>query len=423
MLLLQSHQKNPVRDNAIRICVIERSSLILNSEDFSELQQQPSFIKMLETGVLTVGMHSRGLFELTASHYLGAANLENNWTIEVTEKFTGTLRGLFDVLSNARYKFTNTLTSGHVDGSVLAHIANTYLSAVEKYVSHGRMQAYQQKSISTKRPSGRLDIRGTIRHVSRGMASTAQVTAFQLTPDILANQIFAYCLVEIEVLAFKNATMHSLLYRVRTLFLLFGDVQYLGLVRLSRTARAEKINRCIEQRAIGQEMRSALELAFPLFVGGGLFGVTADDFRLQSLFVDMEFLFEQSVLKAFQRATNFLSTSGKSSRVRVFPKGSRRFRCEPDIVLSIKAGDMLAVGDVKYKTLEKSGVANSDVYQLLAHAGAFGVEKAFLIYPGEGFSHKTFGSTHDGTYVDIFTVRPGYLLLDVAMVADHILGS
>lgn len=77
------------------------------------------------------------------------------------------------------------------------------------------------------------------------------------------------------------------------------------------------------------------------------------------------------------------------------------------------------MGDVKYKEFDGSAAA-SDVYQLLAHAKAFGALSAFLIFPGDTYSVRELGTSRQGIDTAFFSVRVQHLQEDLAAVAARI---
>lgn len=403
-----------------RIRLVERSVTRLNSDEFEELHRQPTFLKLLRAKILSIRIDGDRGFSLIASHYLGMAKLENSWILEVTEKSQGAMHGLFSELSNARYKLSDATSDAHIDGFMFAHIASVFLTAVEAYVAFGRQQSYQQEMFSTKRPRGRLDISGTLRYIAQGNFSTASVKAFKLTPNIFPNQVLAHCLMEIEILALSDAAMRSLLPRARALYLVFGDASCHHFRRIPSKMKAELLSEYLKKASVGPVLENALQLALPLFLGGGLHGKNVEDFELLSLFVDMEFLFEHSVFQALKAVPNILVEQGKELSVKIFSEGSARYKCEPDLVVSQSRVGSVAVGDVKYKTLSPSGPSNEDIYQLLAHANAFRAECAFLIYPGDAFQMYPLGLARSDIAVTVFSVSAAQLRLGVNSIISSL---
>jgi 5-methylcytosine-specific restriction endonuclease McrBC regulatory subunit McrC len=382
------------------------------------MQGQPAFKSLVKSRILTVRMGEAGNFELLASHYIGTIVLENSWRITVTEKVIGTTAGLFNFLSQARLKVPQGYSDASTDGVVFVHIVKSFVEAVEKYVGIGRKKEYQLNSFDTERPSGRILMKETIRHFSRGIQNVVTVSAFRLSANVFPNQVIAYCLAEIEVLAARYIALTELLNRTRNLFLLFSDVSYADIKNEKQSNRAASLKLCLRQPALSKELRTALEMAFPLLCGGGVFGEVSSTFKNQALFFDLEFLFEYCVLIMFQGWPGLDVRRGADYARKLLGPHTTRYKCEPDIVIRDTKDQILSIGDVKYKDLDRGLPDNSDVYQLLAHASAFAVAKCFLIYPSDVYSRRTIGRTSHAIELIVFTVRPSHLSVDVGLVLE-----
>lgn len=386
------------------IKLVEWESHALTRTQFEQLQQQPSFTRLLQSGVVSLGTSRHGGFKLTASHYVGSARLENGIEIDIAEKAPGTIAGLFEQLSNARFKLPKVATNATSNGIIFLHIARQFLDLTEQYLGRGRVREYQRASHVTSSPKGRLDIRGTMRIKSRAQAGRVSVCPWVLTPDVYINQVLAYCLAELENLVLHRGEMSSLLNRSRRLFLAFQDVEFRNLRWQRPESRAEGLQRLLAQVNVAE--RQMLECAYPLYVGGGLFGDEKGLHQTPSLFLDLEYLFERACVDAFSRRKDGPKIE-KLSKTTLFKEGGETVH--PDITLATE-GQIVAIGDVKYKNMQfGTGLVAADLYQLLAHAEAVNVKKAFLVYPGTSQVTRRLGTSMRGTEVFATTVRPRQL--------------
>lgn len=391
----------------------ERSTYKINADELQILQRQPAFRNLLKLRVVGVGLRPEGSFELKASHYVGTVILDNSYSITVTEKIVGATEGLFSYLSKARYKVPLGQAKSSIDGVFFVHIVEAFVNSVQEYVAIGRRKEYQCIKFDTHRPVGRILMSQTIRHHAKGECNVVHVSQFRLSSDTFANQVIGYCLAEIEILAERHTSLKSLLHKARTLFLLFSDANYSTLRFKSDQAKAAQLSQYLATNLLSKELRAALEMAYPLLCGGGIFGNSYSSFRTQALFFDLEFLFEYSVLSSLQSRIDIRTSRGDSFSKKLFEKPVGRYRCEPDLVLSRPTGECLAIGDVKYKDIENGLPDNDDVYQLLAHASAFAVSKSFLVYPSERYSHRVLGCSAESIDVSVFTIRPQFLNEDI----------
>jgi hypothetical protein len=121
-------------------------------------------------------------------------------------------------------------------------------------------------------------------------------------------------------------------------------------------------------------------------------------------------LFEETTRRCMKRLLgDDLVSKGEGRGVHLFRPQSRRFACEPDVVILHPTGQTAAIGDVKYKDVQTRNQLHSDVYQLLAHCEGFGVKKGFLVFPGAQYSHLVLGETPSGTSVDCFCIRASHM--------------
>lgn len=403
----------PSKKASTDFSIKERGTRNISADELRVLQTQPAFRNLLKLKILSVGLRADGTFELKASHYVGNVNLENSWSITVIEKISGATEGLFSYLSKAKLKVPPGQTNSSIDGLFFIHIVEAFVNAVQEYVSVGRRKEYKCSEFDTRRPVGRILMAQTIRHHAKGEHSLVHVAQFRLSSNIFANQVIAYCLAEIELLAERYISLRGLLNKTRTLFLLFSDSNYASLKFTPHRARAAQLSKYVGTNSLSKELRTALEMAYPLLCGGGIFGNSHSDFKTQAILFDLEFLFEHSVLSLLQTHPDICTCSGDFFNKKLLGTQAGRYRCEPDLVISRVTGERLAIGDVKYKDLESALPDNGDVYQLLAHASAFGVSKSFLVYPSELYSHRLLGRSADSIEVSVFTVRPQFLSEDI----------
>ena len=110
------------------------------------------------------------------------------------------------------------------------------------------------------------------------------------------------------------------------------------------------------------------------------------------LLFDMNQLFQSAIAMALRRhsasdptiAVEAQDTSRQLTRLRGTP-GRRAFRLKPDLVVR-RGGTVVVIGDTKWKRVKVSRAGylmpgETDMYQMLAYATAFGCEHLSLIYP------------------------------------------
>lgn len=144
-------------------------------------------------------------------------------------------------------------------------------------------------------------------------------------------------------------------------------------------------------------------------------------------FVDLERLFERAVRLTLDKLIAHGQVDrGLGFERRMFTGGADSSRVYPDLVVHSGA-HVSAVGDVKYKTLNRSDsgsvkkASRSDLYQLLVHANSLACDRAFLVYASETHYSKTFlGRSATGCRVWTAQVRPTHLDVDLSQLLDEI---
>ena len=165
------------------------------------------------------------------------------------------------------------------------------------------------------------------------------------------------------------------------------------------------------------DISDALSYARALVLNLGAWPLVEDHLIPESYFLNLETLFEDAVRQVATEAANDLTVSRGASLVRpLFTDRPAVYLADPDLVLSRHVGPCV-VADCKYKDLQ--GLPDhSDVYQLVAHAQAFGSSMAVLIYPGETYTLEPLGTTTGGVSVSWATVRIPQLETDVASLTE-----
>lgn len=222
---------------------------------------------------------------------------------------------------------------------------------------------------------GRLDVR---RQFTRLVASPAKLAcAFdELTPDVLINQIVKAAL----VLLSRRSRSLANRRRIAELLLIFHDVECLPRSQLGwRRLSLDRSN---------QRWSSVIALAQLLL--GNEFQTTGSGERAGfALLFEMNRLFEAYIGASLQKAlrgTEFNVTLQKPLGCALDENGRGRFRTVPDIVVHRGRRPVLIV-DTKWKRLVgdieggKRGVAQSDVYQMMAYAQVYNADGAMLLYP------------------------------------------
>lgn len=105
--------------------------------------------------------------------------------------------------------------------------------------------------------------------------------------------------------------------------------------------------------------------------------------KLFAFLVPMEYLFEDFTFGFIEKKLSEVDVKSQSSSVHL--DEDKSFGLKPDLYISTPKGSVIA--DTKYKIIysdesdPKKGIAQADLYQMIAYAIRFKIQKIFLLYP------------------------------------------
>ena len=249
---------------------------------------------------------------------------------------------------------------------VIQLFARRLLTAVWR----GPPRRYVESSADLNVLRGRLDV---VRQFSRFAlrADTLACRFDELSADTPLNRVLKAAVVRLASVSRSNANVRRLAELAARLAFADDTADPLGEpVRLDRTNTGFH----------------ALYRLARLFLEGNWQSTTGGAFTGFSLLFPMNVLFERFIGKSLTHALYErvrLQQGGHSALIDA--EGKRRFWLRPDVVIEATEGGRPLVLDTKWKRLAPSepnlGVAQADVYQLLAYARAYGATRVVLLYP------------------------------------------
>jgi hypothetical protein len=264
-----------------------------------------------------------------------------------------------------------------------------------------------------------LDIRNTLRLWAGGKWPTLSQSRTELTADLLSNQVIVAAMHLANAFVSGNPAERRNVRLARQLLAAFSDVDSRVILAAPHFRRRQLADEVLSNPRTPKVVARCVQWAKPLLLGNSLWGtdVTADS--LETYFLNLESLFEQAVLGAAVGSGDCLIQHGSEAPRPIFPSRPKRFLGQPDLVF-LRRSKVLLIGDCKYKAFD-GFPAHSDVYQLLAHAEAFGSPRAVLVYPSESCHVDLLGSVRSGTEIWIATVRPLNLRQDVMKIVSTLI--
>ena len=311
------------------------------------------------------------------------------WTLEILPKIydegqpapdRGALVRMLAACVDVPIRLDGTARSGVAD-DLLTVVIRAYMEEARRQLRQGWIKSYVDQEDRLTRPRGRLKLSEQVR---RGRAVAHQLScAFdELTVDNGFNRVVRAAL----ILARVRLPVGSRLA-------IQADQLDLALADVGRLPPAEALRTQLPRhRLTGRYDRLLLmaswllRLLSPDVHGGSEEGL--------GLTFDMNQLFQESVSVALGSAIRRHPLRQRLRLTRERParalvkdaSGTGRFMMKPDLCLWLD-GKLIAILDTKWKRLSpaqdehKAGIAQSDLYQLLAYGRGYGCNRLVLIYP------------------------------------------
>lgn len=186
--------------------------------------------------------------------------------------------------------------------------------------------------------------------------------------------------------------------------------------------------RCVPQR--GMEDYTTALLWCRVFLTGKSFTAFSGAETAAALLFPMEELFESYIAAQFRgllKREEFAVSAQDRSHA-LFDVPDRKFLLRPDLVITRKRDGTVFLLDTKWKMLSGTkpnyGIAQSDMYQMVAYQKKYGAEHSTLLYPlTEGFpGGKLEYSAEDGANVRVRPVDLSHAKESLAALAEEFRG-
>lgn len=343
--------------------------------------------------------------EIVIGPFVGQLVVPNHLTLNVEETFPGTLRACLAITTGGR-------RAGHQDtgrGKLAARAWDTVLgrfaAEVTTYVRGGAEKRYLEQRVTTARPRGRIDIPRTGLQVwSRGRTDLLACNVRVLTEDTNLNRTLLAATVKAEALALQLGVDEPL-RNLRTASMALSGAR-LEPAPDTRAARAE-INPMLP--------RMTMLLGLAEVILGGIPALPPP--RLEDAPFPMSAWLNSA--KIFEEAVRSVVTD-------VAPVGTVRagagdgvtllsaieddpspveHEADPDVV--IESDGRVVLLDAKYRR-HGDEYSETELYQLMAHARAYGAVAAALVSPAAQRQPGTYpiGRDSAGTAYYVVAVDP-----------------
>lgn len=263
----------------------------------------------------------------------------------------------------------------HTSGSWLDLLMRFFCQALAAQLRHGLVKRYRVEEDDLHVVRGRLLLD---EQLSRNFIHKERMACEfdELDESHHLNQAFKWVIRRMLRLAISERTQQA----ARELLLVFSDVADISVDRLDVTR--------IELDRSTERFRLCWELA-KLFIAGNTSDIYGGAQQSFALLFDMNDLFEGYIGKTLRNAlrrhrTRVLLQHSACHLVKEATTGHRLFRLRPDIVI-VDGQTTCCILDTKWKRLRpnqrKTGVSQSDLYQMYAYAGRHQCHSILLLYP------------------------------------------
>lgn len=417
----------------MRIAVVERRTRSLTPEEYRALHDAPGFWDLDERGYVSLRTTSRG-GHLIGQKYVGRA-VAGDVEVQVVAKAADTLAALVSAATGAEVRIEQADSPATAFDVVSRALIGEFVTAAGRYIASRRTPRYAYSDTHGPTLGGTLDMARTIELHAQGFPETFAFTEGRVVRDEPIDRLVLAGLDEVDragpALGLGDATLYGARWLAGALHEV-RDERYLLTGRDDHLAVSDVIER---DRTSGLDDVDLARLAAVTLLHQG-FGPTAARIGGQvprAWFLDLETLFEQAVRETLRAVLETAEVDrGETFDRRLFFGGSDASRTHPDLVAH-QDGAVLAVGDVKYKTL-RAGLAGvdddtevdrrdkkagrPDLYQVLVHAAAAGIDRAFLVYVGDdAYQCRYLGRSATGCRTWTAQVRPLYLRDDLTTLA------
>jgi len=320
------------------------------------------------------------------AHYVGTVQLASR-TVEFLPKIEH-LEGVGDLPAVRHNLLRMLLIAYDLDGATPGQAAlarnddgwldllmRLFCRALADQLRRGLIRRYRAERDDLPTVRGRLQIEEQLR---RNLVHRERIAcAFdEFDEDHALNQLLRVAIVRMLRLASNNTTQQAL----RELLPAFEGVSDIAptadwLARVTLDRISERFGLCLGMAR--------------LFLQGATTGLYGGNQNSFALLVDMNDLFERFVARTLRRELRHsaCAVSIQDCRhhlVRELGSSQRLFRLRPDILVR-QGGQPLCVVDTKWKRLSpeerKLGIAQGDLYQMLAYAEGYECAAVLLIYP------------------------------------------
>ena len=354
-------------------------------------EEDTAFLERLEEecspAPLSVSYTSEGLAVLSTGSHVGVVTLPSGTQVEVTPK-----RSVTNLLWALQYAFDAPVESIDVETEFSAAstffdaIAILFLGELRTVLDRGLHREYVRTNSVRDHVTGRIDVQRQLRR-SLSAPTDFAIEHDEFTADSVLNR--------------------AVLTATRVLIRLVRDTELASSLRVQEQrlrqfvtpspVSVEAVER-IELSRLNDHYETLIDLTRTVLTRDFFEDVSAGSQRSLALFVNMNYIFERIVERAFRAVAKEhgdMVVEGQAS-IQNIVDGPHAVAMRPDVVVRNTEGAPITVVDAKWKT---GSVSSADVYQLTSYILAMETDGA-LVFPG----HRDRGS-EQSSVLDEYALR------------------
>lgn len=343
--------------------------------------------------------------ELRIGPYVGRLIVPGKAVIDIEEPYAGSVTTCIELATSGRRAANQLSAPGRVQVSPWSAVAQAFEEALSHYVSAGIERSYVPEVFVTALPRGRIDISRTTRQLrSRGRNHQLVCHRRLLTDDTSLNRTVIAAAVRAEQLLLRDGKSRSLI-GVRRSMAALGGV---------RRDLAPDLNQARAHVGAGRTGHHRLLSLAELLIRGVPAMPSSDRQDVtqpMTAWLNAERIFEEAVRSVVRRelGTEGGVRAGLGDGTEIFSSltgdpACLRKAADPDVVIGYKKWTWLL--DAKYRRHIRD-FTEDELYQLIAHAGAYRAAVAGLVAPvrpGQLPGHQWLGRDKSGTVYYLVTV-------------------
>lgn len=346
--------------------------------------------------------------ELRVGPYVGRLVIPGKAVIDIEEPYPGTVAACLDLSRTGKRAGDQPSPPTRTLVAPWAALAEGFVQELSEYVMHGIERRYSDDAVRTSRPRGRIEVTMTAKQL-RGRGRTNQIICRprDLTDDTPFNRVVVAAVARAEQVLLRER-QDQLLRKLRTVAQALAGVRRdllpdFWAARLSASqartdhARLLSLSELLVRGIPAMPRYERTDITYPM-----------------SAWLNVERIFEEAIRTVTEDIVGSRGSvrKGQGDGVKIFERGiagdgeALMKSADPDVV--IRYSDRVLLMDAKYRRHE-ADFTDSELYQLIAHAGAYGAAAAALVapcHPGQSSEIRWLGSDKNGTVYYLVILDP-----------------